>query len=206
MALKSLFFPAKSQKSPSGWEFCPHTPSMMRLSCNSLFSMGPKLDNFCGKNLLMALFPLSKFWLRFWSHLLLLTDFSSDYVSRIRSELRNAAGVMCLFFCRHEYEIFKIAHNLHEPSQLTAKQRFSYSDFVTDFVIKRGFGQDGSGDSKNTFRIALLSQWRCCSKFVAVSCRGPLFVAVKYQFLCTKVQSILVPPLSANVPSLRLLW
>ena len=136
MALKSLFFPAKSQKSPSGWEFCPHTPSMMRLSCNSLFSMGPKLDNFCGKKLLMALFPLSKFWLRFWSHLLLLTDFSSDYVSRIRSELRNAAGVMCLFFCRHEYEIFKIAHNLHEPSQLTAKQRFSYSDFVTDFVIK----------------------------------------------------------------------
>ena len=132
MALKSLFFSAKS---PSGWGLCPHTPSVIRLSCNNLFSMGPKLDNFCGKNLLMAQFPLSKSWLRFWSHLLLLTDFSSDYMGRIRNELRNAAGVMCLFF-RHEYKIFKIAHNLYEPSQLTmnkltAKQRFRYTDFVT---------------------------------------------------------------------------
>ena len=91
---------------------------MIRLSCNSLFSMGPKLDNFCGKNLLMALFPLSKSWLRFWSHLLLLTDFSSDYMGRIRNELKNAAGVMCLFFSdmntkffRHEYEIRNFVEN-----------------------------------------------------------------------------------------------
>ena len=120
MALKSLFFSAKSQKSPSGWGLCPHTRSVIRLSCNSLFSKGPNLDKFCRKNLLMAQFHLSKSWLRFWSHLLLLlTDFSSDYMGRIRNELRNAAGVMCLFF-RHEYEIFKIARNLYEPSQLTA--------------------------------------------------------------------------------------
>ena len=38
----------------------------------------------------------------------------------------------------------------------------------SDFVTKWGFGQDGYGDSKNLFRIALLTQ----SAFFAVSCRG----------------------------------
>ena len=58
-----------------------------------------------------------------------------------------------------------------EPSQLTARtdheqtdcEQFCYSDFVTDFVavissLSEGFWQDGSGDKKNIFRIALLSQ------------------------------------------------
>ena len=41
-----------------------------------------------------------------------------------------------------------------DRDKLTAKQWFRRSHFVT----KWGFGQDGSGDSKNIFRIALLSQ------------------------------------------------
>ena len=41
-----------------------------------------------------------------------------------------------------------------DHNKLTAKRRFRYSDFVT----KWGFGQNGSGDSKNIFRIALFSQ------------------------------------------------
>ena len=49
--------------------------------------------------------------------------------------------------------------DIGEPSQLpmnklTANQRFCCSDFIA----KRGFGQDGSGDSKNVFRIAFLRQ------------------------------------------------
>ena len=56
---------------------------------------------------------------------------------------------------------------LAEPSQLTATNWPRSNDFVTwfrqwfrhsDFVTKWGFGQDGSGNSKHTFRIALLSQ------------------------------------------------
>ena len=58
MALKLLFFPAKSQKSPSGWGLYPQTPTVMRLSCISLFSTGPKLDNFCGKKFTLGLSPL----------------------------------------------------------------------------------------------------------------------------------------------------
>ena len=38
MALKLLFFAAKSQKSPSGWGLCPQAPSVISLSCISLFS------------------------------------------------------------------------------------------------------------------------------------------------------------------------
>ena len=54
-----------------------------------------------------------------------------------------------------------------EPSQLTATNWPRSNDFVTwfrhwfrrsDFVAKWGFGHDGSGDSKNIFRIAVLSQ------------------------------------------------
>ena len=54
-----------------------------------------------------------------------------------------------------------------KPSQLTATNWPRSNDFVTwvrhwfrrsDFVTKWGFGQDGFGDSKNIFRIAILSQ------------------------------------------------
>ena len=178
MALKSLSFPTKSQKSPSGWGLCPHTPSVIRLSCNSLFSKRPKLDNFRGKNLLMAQFPSSTPWLRFWSHLLLATDgfFKRLYGPHTKRTKKRCWRYVSLFF-RHEYEIFKIAHNLYEPSKRTAKQRFRYSDFVT----KWGFGQDGSGDSKNTFRIALLSQ----SALFAVSLSWTLICSRKISvFLC----------------------
>ena len=41
-------FAARSQKSPKAGG---STPSVTRLSCNSLFSTGPKLDNFCSKNI-----------------------------------------------------------------------------------------------------------------------------------------------------------
>ena len=42
--------------------------------------------------------------------------------------------------------------------QTDRKATISLHIFVTDFVTKWGFGLDGSGDSKNIFRIALLSQ------------------------------------------------
>ena len=78
----------------------------------------------------------------------------------------------------------------YEPSQLTAtnwprtnwprNQRFRYMFFVTDFVAvissqSEGLGKMALGDSKNIFRIALLSQ----SALFAVSCRGPWEIGVK---------------------------
>ena len=51
MASKSLFFAAKTQKYQAPSTVTKY--SVTRLSCISLFCMGPKLDNFCGKNLLL---------------------------------------------------------------------------------------------------------------------------------------------------------
>ena len=44
--VKIAIFAAKLQKSPSSW-----APSVTRLSSNGLFSTGPKLDNYCAKNI-----------------------------------------------------------------------------------------------------------------------------------------------------------
>ena len=61
--------------------------SVTRLSCNSLFSTGPKLDSFCAKHIYFWFKPplsySTKPWLRFWSHSLLQTDFTSDCTGRI---------------------------------------------------------------------------------------------------------------------------
>ena len=43
--VKIAIFAAKSQKSPNSSAY-----SVTRLSSNGLFSMGPKLDNFCAEN------------------------------------------------------------------------------------------------------------------------------------------------------------
>ena len=48
MALKLLFLPQNRKNHPAAGGFAP---SVTRLSCNSLFSMGPKLDNFYTKNI-----------------------------------------------------------------------------------------------------------------------------------------------------------
>ena len=113
MALKLLFFAANSQISPSSRGFCTQVPFVIRLSCIGLFSTGPKLDNFCAKKFsfgsIHSVFANS--WLRFWSHSLLKTDFSSDCKGRKQNELVIAAGHIRLLF-QHEYKIFKIAHSL----------------------------------------------------------------------------------------------
>ena len=70
---------------------CPRAegsvPSVTRLSSNGLFSAGPKLDNFCAKNIFLvhASSLLAKFWLTFWLHLFLQTNFSSDHTGRMRT-------------------------------------------------------------------------------------------------------------------------
>ena len=46
--VKIAIFAAKLQKHPAAGGFAP---SVTRLSRNGLFSMGPKLDNFCAKNI-----------------------------------------------------------------------------------------------------------------------------------------------------------
>ena len=46
--VKIAIFAKKSQKSRSNWGLWPF---VTRLSSNGLFSTGPKLDNFCAKNI-----------------------------------------------------------------------------------------------------------------------------------------------------------
>ena len=55
-------FAAKLPKLTSDWRLCPQFPSVIRLSCISLFSTGPKLDNFCAKKFHFGLIhlPLSQ--------------------------------------------------------------------------------------------------------------------------------------------------
>ena len=54
--VKIAIFAAKSQKSPSSWGLCP---SVTRLSCNGLFSSGPKLDSHVQKTFTFGLSPFS---------------------------------------------------------------------------------------------------------------------------------------------------
>ena len=80
----------------------------------------------------MAQFPSSKSWLRFWSHLLLATDgfFKRLYGPHTKRTKKRCWRYVSLFF-RHEYEIFKIAHNLYEPSQLTTTNGSRSNNLVT---------------------------------------------------------------------------
>ena len=59
MVLKLLFFAAKLQKPPSGWGLCPQALSVIRLSCISLLSLEPKLDDICAKKFTFGSSPLS---------------------------------------------------------------------------------------------------------------------------------------------------
>ena len=79
MALKLLFLPQNRKNHPAAGGFAP---SVTRLSCNGLFSMGPKLDNFYAKTvtfgssppslsktllaLLVALIPADRFYKRLY--------------------------------------------------------------------------------------------------------------------------------------------
>ena len=99
--VKNRYFCRKNNKNrPAAGALTPKPPFVTHLSCISLFSSGPKLHIFCAKKFLLlfqASSLLAKFWLRFWSHSLPLTDFSSDFKGRIRNEQRKAAGFMPLF-------------------------------------------------------------------------------------------------------------
>ena len=110
MALELLLLP---QKSSSGWGRCPQAPSVISLSCIRLFSSGPKLDNFCARNIDLrftrALSLLAKPLLHFRSHSLLQTDFLSGYTGCIRNELINVAG-LCVSFFKDEYKIVAVKY------------------------------------------------------------------------------------------------
>ena len=49
MALKLVFLPQTHKNCPAAGGSVPPGPSVIRLSCISLFSTGPKLENFCAK-------------------------------------------------------------------------------------------------------------------------------------------------------------
>ena len=73
-------------------------PFLIRLSCISLFSTGPKIDNFSAKKCLLAqaLLPLSKILIALLVAFTTVADFSSECMGRRRNELRNAAGLISL--------------------------------------------------------------------------------------------------------------
>ena len=59
-----------------------------------------ELQFLCKQNLLLVQVPyrLAKSWLRIRLHSLLQSEFSSEYMGRLRNELINAAGLRRLFF------------------------------------------------------------------------------------------------------------
>ena len=108
----------------------------------------------------------------------------------------------CLFFTFHEDKTFwcnvgsctSKTNQVNWPRQTDHKQTDRKAMILlqwfrnwfrrSDFVTKWGFGQDGSGDSKNIFRIALFSQ----STLFAVS-----LLAVSW-FAVSLSRSVVVDP------------
>ena len=102
--VKIAIFAAKLQKPPSSGGLCPLCDT---LDLQRFVHLGTKIRQFlCKKQLLLVQAPslLAKPWLRFWSHSILQTDFSSDYTGRIRNGLY-------VSFVKDEYKIvpFKIS-------------------------------------------------------------------------------------------------
>ena len=101
-ALKLLFLP-QNHKNRSAAECSAHpskpTPWYAKVA-SVCSARGWNETIFVEKNFTCGSSPslLTKSWLVFWSHSLLQSDFSSDYMGRIRNELRNAAGLTRLFF------------------------------------------------------------------------------------------------------------
>ena len=99
MALKSQFLPqnCKNRQGVKG-----SAPSVTRLSSNGLFSTGPKLDNFSAKNIPFGSrsLYLSKILVDFLVVFTPANKFFKRLYSRMRNELINAAGLICLFFQR----------------------------------------------------------------------------------------------------------
>ena len=77
-------------------------PSVTRLSSNGLFSAGPKLDNFCAKNISFGSRPLSlnKIRVDFLVTFTPANKFFKRSYGPHANELINAAGLICIFFQR----------------------------------------------------------------------------------------------------------
>ena len=86
MALKLLFFAAKSQKPLSGRGLCPQATSVIHLTCSGLFITGPKLDNICEKKNFWYNLPLlSKILVALLLALTAAHRFSRDHIRRIQT-------------------------------------------------------------------------------------------------------------------------
>ena len=118
MALKSLFLPQNSKNHQAAGGSAPF---VTRLSCNGLFSTGPKLDNFCAKNIYFwfKLLSLSKALVTLLVAVTPADRFSSDCTGRIRNELINAAGLIYIIFqrgiqnCSFKISVFKCISSVY---------------------------------------------------------------------------------------------
>ena len=99
MALKSQFLPQNCKNCPGAEG---SAPSVTRLSSNGLFSTGPKLDNFCAKNISFGSRPLSlnKILVDFLVAFTPANKFYKRLYGPHANELINAAGLICIFFQR----------------------------------------------------------------------------------------------------------
>ena len=97
MALKLLFLSQNHKNCPAIRGSAPQAPSVIRLSCSSLVSTGPKLDNFCRKeiNFWLKPLPLSKILVALLVTFWLQTDFSSHYEW---AAYKTSMNVLCVFF------------------------------------------------------------------------------------------------------------
>ena len=100
---------------------------MLRLSCIGLFSTAPKLDNFCAKKTTFgSSFLSAKSWLRFWSHLLMQRDFSSNYMGGRRKRANKRCRAYTSLFsnmlknflkkriiCSHKISLFMFKNSVY---------------------------------------------------------------------------------------------
>ena len=97
MALKSQFLPQNCKNRPGAEGSAPY---VTRLISNGLFSTGPKLDNFCAKNIPFGSrpFSLSKILVDFLVAFTPANKFFKRLYGPHANELINAAGPRNFFF------------------------------------------------------------------------------------------------------------
>ena len=128
-------------------------PSVIRLSCISLFSMGPKLDNFCTKKFSFGSspLPLSKILAAPLVAFIAAYRFFKQLYRLDTKRAKNAAGLNVSFF-RHEHKIVKIAHNLsRDTSVFVCKSSVYYSAPPHFRLVPPHFGCSADGTDLSTY-------------------------------------------------------
>ena len=131
MALKLLLLPQNYKNCPAPGGSAPHTPSVMRLSCISLFNTGPKLDNWFKPPLIQILIPLlvaftvaDKFFKRLYGpdtkrakqRCLIYTSLLSDMEAKLLKYRIICGHKISVFICKNSVYFSALPFSASAPS------------------------------------------------------------------------------------------